>query len=184
MDLTGLLSTLLFLSPFIFLWLVSTIIIGAQHGWRKALRPGALGFCILIILGALLYGFVSLPNNIQEGLAAVVLVLGILLALASSITNLFTVFRKGEVWVDTKPAGFTDVGGVRFNPLTLTSALLILIYPIGTFGAEFLESGTHTTLELFTALWSLAARSPCLTNCAPLSRSTWSNRSGLQIPRI
>ena len=160
MNLTGLPLTLLLLSPFILLWLVSTAIIGAQHGWRKALRPGALGLSILIILGALHYGFVSLPKTIQDGLAAAALVLVIALTLVGSITPLFAVFRKGEVWVDSKPAGFIDVGGLRFDPLALLSALLfalpMLIYAVDTYRAEFLKSGSQTTLELLVTLCILS----------------------------
>ena len=151
MDMTILIVVLFFLPFFILAWVAICAIIGAEHGWRAALRIAALGLPILIILGALSYGFFSLPKAIQEGFASAIQVLSIFVGLYGIITHLLVAFRGGELWVDSKPATFIDTGGMRFNAPQLIFALFALI-PAWESGAEFLESGPDARQELLSAL--------------------------------
>ncbi|MBN1920691.1 MAG: hypothetical protein JW892_05565 [Anaerolineae bacterium] len=152
----NLIMVLLVLSPFILLWLITMIIIRAQHGWQAALRIGIFALPILIVMGAVMYGFILLPHPIRDGTQIAFYVLSISIALYYVLAYLLQLNQRGALWVDSKPQGFIDMGRSRFNALPLVFGTTFALIQAGQSGEDILKTGNNTGLAVLTLLSELS----------------------------
>lgn len=115
------------ISPFIFMGLAASVIIGGRFGWRAALRVALLiVFPMLAAVALLVYGFLLLPDEIVDLVENVFVITLGGAACYRILVYAIGMARGQRLWADSKPPGFIDIRGVRFNALFLLFGAFIV----------------------------------------------------------
>ena len=142
---------LLFLSPFILVWFIVWIATGIENGWKKALRVGLITLPILLIAAVVICGRSFLAEksyNIIKSGVCIIISAGFLYLI---FVRFLAVVQGQTIWVDSKPVGFTEVNGLRFNAVSLLYGLFLSVFAGSQIG-DALRTTSRIPVEWFELL--------------------------------